>query len=76
MWVTNRYESRQATYHDEPEYERDKMHDWVIKKASNAALQRPGDNFAKDKLSMRSMLIPVRCKRLFGLLTSSPSLFL
>jgi hypothetical protein len=33
-------------------------------KASNAGLQRPGDNYASGKLSMRDMLIPVRCKRL------------
>ncbi len=31
---------------------------------SNAALQRPGDNCATGKLSMRVTLIPIRCKRL------------
>jgi len=36
-----------------------------IQQRSNAALQRPGDNCASAKLSMRDMLIPVRCKRLF-----------
>src|SRR5258708_4454703 len=29
------------------------------------ALQRPGDNCASGKLSMKDMLIPVRCKRLY-----------
>jgi hypothetical protein len=31
---------------------------------SKPALQRPGDNYASDKLSMRGPLIPVCCKRL------------
>src|SRR5438876_11233245 len=35
-----------------------------IKEAYNAALQRPGDNYIRRKLSMRDTLIPVRCKRL------------
>jgi hypothetical protein len=33
---------------------------------SNAALQLPGDNCASGKLSMRGVLIPVRCKRLLS----------
>jgi hypothetical protein len=36
------------------------------RKTHDAALQRPGDNYGSGKLSMRDMLIPVRCKRLFG----------
>jgi hypothetical protein len=36
------------------------------KEASNAALQRPGDNYIVRKLSIRDTLIPVRGKRLFG----------
>jgi hypothetical protein len=36
-----------------------------IAEQPNAALQRPGDNCASGKLSMRGTLIPVRCKRLF-----------
>jgi hypothetical protein len=40
--------------------------DFSVKKnrQPNAALQRPGDNRASGKLSMRGTLIPVRCKRL------------
>jgi hypothetical protein len=37
-------------------------------KRDNAALQRPDDNCARGKLSMRDMLIPVRCKRLLSCL--------
>jgi hypothetical protein len=42
--------------------------------APNAALQRPGDNGARGKLSMRDTLIPVRCKRLFGAALSKRSI--
>jgi hypothetical protein len=42
-----------------------------VRKKSNAALQRPGDNCISGKLSMRGTLIPVRCKRLLGAVSRS-----
>ena len=35
-------------------------------KQPNAALQRPGDNCARGKLSMRGTLIPIRCSAMLG----------
>jgi hypothetical protein len=36
----------------------------VESSASDAALQRPGDNCTQGKLSMKDLLIPVHCKAL------------
>jgi hypothetical protein len=66
--VANCHESRQATYDNEREDERDKMHDWVIKKASNArvdAAARIHSNIA-GRIKLRNTLTPLASNDLFG----------